>query len=115
MNNQTNINPSALQNSETPRLQNSLTLNHPASPPLTGSLPVRLGPHPLTTSPEPWPEPVDGELLLDSLAAILRRFVVLPKWAAEALLDRLLQAAHRITMKGPSMRRRQPEPAANNA
>jgi hypothetical protein len=41
--------------------------------------------HPLTTSPEPWPEPVDGKLLLDALAAILRRFVVLPKWAAEAL------------------------------
>jgi DNA replication protein DnaC len=34
---------------------------------------------------------------------------------AEALLDRLLQASHRITMKGPSMRRRQPEPADNNA
>jgi DNA replication protein DnaC len=29
---------------------------------------------------------------------------------AEALLDRLLQASHRIAMKGPSMRRRQPEP-----
>jgi len=34
---------------------------------------------------------------------------------AEALLDRLLQAAHRITMKGPSLRRRQPEPTDNNA
>ena len=33
---------------------------------------------------------------------------------AEALLDRLLQASHRITMKGPSMRRRQPEPPADN-
>ena len=29
---------------------------------------------------------------------------------ADAVCDRVLQAAHRITMKGPSMRRRQPEP-----
>jgi DNA replication protein DnaC len=29
---------------------------------------------------------------------------------AEAVLDRILQASHRITMKGPSMRRRRPEP-----
>jgi DNA replication protein DnaC len=29
---------------------------------------------------------------------------------AEALLDRVLQASHRITMKGPSMRRRHPDP-----
>jgi DNA replication protein DnaC len=28
----------------------------------------------------------------------------------EALLDRVLQASHRIAMKGPSMRKRQPEP-----
>ena len=27
---------------------------------------------------------------------------------AEAVLDRVLQAAHRITLKGPSMRKRQP-------
>lgn len=32
---------------------------------------------------------------------------------AEALLDRLLQASHRIAMKGPSMRRRHPEPPAD--
>jgi DNA replication protein DnaC len=30
---------------------------------------------------------------------------------AEAVLDRLLQASHRIALKGPSMRRRQPDPA----
>jgi DNA replication protein DnaC len=29
---------------------------------------------------------------------------------AEAVLDRVLQASHRITVKGPSMRKRQPEP-----
>ncbi len=34
---------------------------------------------------EPWPEPVDGKLLLDEIAQKLRRFVVLPKWAAETL------------------------------
>ena len=34
---------------------------------------------------EPWPEPVDGKLLLDALVAVLKRFVVLPKWAAETL------------------------------
>src|SRR5258707_12399344 len=34
---------------------------------------------------EPWPEPVDGKVLLDGLAQVLRRFVVLPKWAAETL------------------------------
>ena len=28
---------------------------------------------------------------------------------AEALLDRLLAASHRIAMKGPSMRQRQPD------
>src|SRR6266478_10228750 len=34
---------------------------------------------------EPWPEPVDGKLLLDALVAVLKRFVVLPKWSAETL------------------------------
>src|ERR1043165_1971282 len=34
---------------------------------------------------EPWPEPVDGSLLLDELDQVMRRFVVLPKWAAETL------------------------------
>jgi len=34
---------------------------------------------------EQWPEPVDGRLLLDALVAVLKRFVVLPKWAAETL------------------------------
>ena len=34
---------------------------------------------------------------------------------ADAVCDRLLQAAHRITMKGPSMRRRQPGPTTEGA
>ena len=34
---------------------------------------------------EPWPDPVNGEELLDSLARELSRFVVLSKWAAETL------------------------------
>ncbi len=34
---------------------------------------------------EPWPEPVDGRVLLDELKAWLVLFVVLPKWAAEIL------------------------------
>jgi hypothetical protein len=34
---------------------------------------------------EPWPEAVDGKALLDNLVRALNRFVVLPKWAPEAL------------------------------
>lgn len=34
---------------------------------------------------------------------------------AEALLDRVLQASHRIAMKGPSMRRRQPDQPADDS
>src|ERR1041384_2322141 len=34
---------------------------------------------------DPWPEAVDGKLLLDELNQQLRRFVVLPKWAPETL------------------------------
>jgi len=34
---------------------------------------------------EPWPEPVDGAALLEDLCQMLTRFVVLPKWGAEAL------------------------------
>ncbi|MBI2899500.1 MAG: hypothetical protein HYY17_04905 [Planctomycetes bacterium] len=34
---------------------------------------------------EPWPEPVDGAALLHDLAAVFRRFLVLPDGAAEAL------------------------------
>ena len=37
------------------------------------------------TQIEPWPEPVDGPTLLDTLAQLIKRFVVLPQWAAETL------------------------------
>src|SRR4051812_4104713 len=35
--------------------------------------------------PEPWPEPVDGALLLDDLLQEASRSVVLPKWGPEAV------------------------------
>src|SRR5205085_4096102 len=34
---------------------------------------------------EPWIEPVDGRVLLNELEETVRRFVVLPKWAAETV------------------------------
>src|SRR5260221_4941748 len=34
---------------------------------------------------EPWPEPVDGSVLLDEMVCTLKLFVILPKWAAETL------------------------------
>jgi putative DNA primase/helicase len=34
---------------------------------------------------EPWSEPVDGGALLDGMAGMVKRFVVLPKWGPEAL------------------------------
>src|SRR5437016_3893485 len=39
----------------------------------------------LLPSAEPWADPVDGRLLLDSLRQLLTRFVILPQSAAEAL------------------------------
>src|SRR5437763_16661314 len=35
---------------------------------------------------EPWPEPVDGRVLLDTVKAWLVRFVVLPNWVAETVV-----------------------------
>src|SRR6266436_3073330 len=34
---------------------------------------------------EPWPEPVDGNMLLTRLSEALGRFVLLPKWGRETL------------------------------
>jgi len=34
---------------------------------------------------EPWPEPVEGRLLLNELTQRLRRVVILPKWGGEIL------------------------------
>ena len=33
----------------------------------------------------PWTEPINGELLLNEMLAIINRFVVLPNWAGETL------------------------------
>src|SRR5439155_20765379 len=48
--------------------------------------------HSITTSlpfivpePSPWPEPVNGSVLLQRLVDLLKRFVILPRWAAETL------------------------------
>jgi putative DNA primase/helicase len=37
------------------------------------------------TTVEPWPEPVDGKVLLDGLECLVTRFAVLPRWASVAL------------------------------
>src|SRR6266850_4605497 len=37
------------------------------------------------TQIEPWPEPVNGSALLDDVAQLIKRFVVLPQWAPETL------------------------------
>src|SRR4051794_17238632 len=34
---------------------------------------------------EPWPELVDGNILLDEMVAVIARYVVLPRWAAETV------------------------------
>jgi len=39
----------------------------------------------LFDDPEPWPDVVDGAALLDDITAILKRFIVLPPHAAEAV------------------------------
>src|SRR5437867_3640202 len=39
----------------------------------------------LNTPPTSQSPPVDGRVLLDDLACLLRRFVVLPQWAPETL------------------------------
>src|SRR5258707_12604031 len=47
--------------------------------------PMRLQPVLNLAAMELWPEPVDGKGLLDELRTVLRRFVVMPKWAEETL------------------------------
>lgn len=41
--------------------------------------------YPWQTTPEPWPDPVDGEHLLGALRDTFNRYLVLPPFAAEAL------------------------------
>src|ERR1700674_1509689 len=59
----------------------------PTSAPPQNETPRPAASHTLLRMPEvdPWPEPVDGKVLLDGLAQVLRRFVVLPNWAPETL------------------------------
>ena len=40
---------------------------------------------PWVSAVRPWPEPVEGHVLLEALAQLLSRFVLLPRWAAETL------------------------------
>src|SRR2546428_534054 len=62
----------------------SASLHHSTTPPLHSSATPSLHDFiPLVV--EPWPEPVDGKSLLDELARVLSRIVVLPKWAAQTL------------------------------
>jgi hypothetical protein len=39
----------------------------------------------LLPDPEPWPDPVDGQALLNDLAALFKRFIILPPLAEDAL------------------------------
>ena len=51
---------------------------------------------------EPWPEPVDGEKLLYSLAAGYKRFLALPEWSAETMaLWTLAAHAHDLSQISP--------------
>jgi len=59
-----------------PTIQQS---NNPTIHPTAAATPLS------TRDPEPWPEPVDANVLLNKLVRILSLFVVLPKWAAETL------------------------------
>lgn len=34
---------------------------------------------------EPWPEPVNGAVLLDTKVGLINRFVVMPKWTPETM------------------------------
>ncbi len=58
-----------------------------SAPPLQYKLELLTGPDSALHVPraEPWPEPVDGALLLDSIRAYVPRFVVLPRWVPELI------------------------------
>src|SRR6266702_7022609 len=73
--------PSSIQHPSS--LASSSSINHPPrpSPAQSGSTnpPIHV------PDPESWPQPVEGNLLLDELARTLTRFVVLPACAPQAL------------------------------
>ncbi len=52
---------------------------------ITASVTLKQGLHPWQTTPEPWPEAVDGAQLLDALQAQFKRFIVLPEHAAATM------------------------------
>jgi putative DNA primase/helicase len=52
---------------------------------ITTSVTLKQGLHPWQTTPEPWPEAVDGTQLLDALQAQFKRFIVLPEHAAATM------------------------------
>lgn len=57
-----------------------------AKPPLTEPTPKPTSDEdPPHWNVEPWPEPISGAELLDEICGILRRYMVLPKYAAEAI------------------------------
>src|SRR5258708_508350 len=64
----------------------TLQQHHPDTSPNHANL---TGPHP--NGPlhlplvEPWPDPVDPKLLLDALVRLLRGYVIMSKWASDAL------------------------------
>jgi hypothetical protein len=65
------------------------------------------------SAPDPWPEPVEGAALLEELATTLRKYLVLPPHAAEALGLWILHSytwrtaadfSPRLGITGPTMR-----------
>jgi putative DNA primase/helicase len=70
----------APKSDEATSLQNSNTPPFPSTKPL-----IHQSNNPILTPVLPWPEPVNGQALLDSLRSTVTRFVVLPVWAPETL------------------------------
>jgi hypothetical protein len=52
--------------------------------------------------PEPWPDPINGAVLLGELSAAIRRHVVMPDWAAETAA---IWAAHTLWSDASGFRR----------
>ena len=79
---------SSIQNPEESTIQHQEsppTATPPAVAPSSEKPPTEAPARLTLNSPEPWPHPVDVKSLLAALVQILKRLVVLPKWAAETL------------------------------
>src|SRR6266404_2949680 len=72
-----------IQQSSHPIIQ--LAANPTTQPAAAPALHHSITPSLPSAAVEPWPEPVDGKKLLTFLVHVLKRFVVLPMWAAETL------------------------------